>query len=805
MNTLPSSDFDDVTDGLLVAGALSSPVSLGSVARLESIDIIQPIGKGGMGSVFLGVDPGTGNRIAVKLLRPDLAARVEFQRRFHQEYVLLTRFDHPNIVSVKEAIIDDKRCALLMPYLEKGSLRQLLEREGPLDQKEILRIAIPIADALQCVHDEFVLHCDVNANNVLFDGENRPYLADFGLSWCYLSVGFEDQRLLLQGTAPYLSPQLAAGEPDKRCDVYAFGVLLYHMAAGVPPYSGESKETILDRIRQTPPRCVRELRSDLDERLVVVIEKAMARDISDRAASPKELRDQLLEIEANTESGVVTDVVSNSVEFRNVFPRWCVGVSFLGFLIGFLVWLLGPSPSGLKSPMLVIFDSPDVARWDEAEFLEWDGLPGKEIYVPTIQGPKVFHRSGELLSEWDIRGVTTNRYLRHSPIDITGDGRDELSIAWSDRENTYLVFADQRLEIVSQLSVRSSPYDERNSPLTTDLMSVGTLSAGSAVTKGFGLVAFSGTGYSDVTRTPWRRGLHLFNPRTREQVWEVLMGPPPNTIAKLDLDGDGLLDFVVGTSIVSNGNIGPDGSSDGVAYVYGISGLGKVLWRVPLTQAVTGAVLLVRGAQEFRAKREIYVVVARGEWGFEEDENGEKTRVVKLSSDGEILDEFQSEVPLRSAIAVDLDQDSEPEILTLDRAGGLTLLKDLRPQKILYLSEPREDWSSRWDSVVSEFMEVGHYFGSDLVQIPIVFSEKRFQGTPNRNDATENPSVLELSASRVAIFDSSLDRILDRKLEHAPGQPKDSLQVEGVDIDEDGTLELVWFSDKVRVISLDGL
>ena len=167
----------------------------------------------------------------------------------------------------------------VMPFFEKGSLANRIKPGEPLDTESILDLATQIAEALSFAHRSGITHRDLKPANILLKADGTACLADFGLARTFfndsiVAVGMQN----LEGTAPYMSPAVAAGDAeDTRCDIYSFGALLYEMLTGTPPYQGRGSKEILDQIISGPPKPITSLNPNADCDLVIVAEGCMAR------------------------------------------------------------------------------------------------------------------------------------------------------------------------------------------------------------------------------------------------------------------------------------------------------------------------------------------------------------------------------------------------------------------------------------------------------------------------------------------------------------------------------------------------
>jgi len=271
---------------LIAQRMLSAPLRPGVLALLDRFEILRELGRGGMGIVLLGRDPGTAQEVAIKLVRSDLAAEPRAVQRFVKEAGHLKRLRHANVVPVLEIADRPRFPYFVMPYFEKGSLASRLKPGEPLDRETILELALAVAEGLNFAHRRGIIHRDLKPANLLLRPEGGVCLADFGLARSL----FNDTLVELEGrqgegTAAYMSPAVAAGEAeDTRCDIYSFGALLYEMLTGSPPYQGRSAKEILDQIRAGPPRPITSVNPRADRGLAAIASGALARELRERYA-----------------------------------------------------------------------------------------------------------------------------------------------------------------------------------------------------------------------------------------------------------------------------------------------------------------------------------------------------------------------------------------------------------------------------------------------------------------------------------------------------------------------------------------
>jgi serine/threonine-protein kinase len=219
-----------------------------SRALAERYRVGDEIGRGGMATVYRAHDLKHDRSVALKVLKPELAAALGTER-FLREITLTARLDHPHILPLLDSGEADGLLYYVMPFVDGESLRARLDREKQLPLDDALRIARQVADALGHAHGQGIVHRDIKPENILLSG-GHARVADFGIARAVTAAGGASltETGLAVGTPAYMSPEQGSGEEvDARTDVYSLGCVVYEMLAGEPPYTGATAGAILAR------------------------------------------------------------------------------------------------------------------------------------------------------------------------------------------------------------------------------------------------------------------------------------------------------------------------------------------------------------------------------------------------------------------------------------------------------------------------------------------------------------------------------------------------------------------------------
>jgi len=261
----------------------------------ERYQIIQELGRGGMGVVYKAQDTKLKRGVALKFLPQELTHISELRDRFMREAQAAAALDHPNICTVYEFDEAEEKTFISMAYIEGQSLKKKIE-SGPLELDEAIRIAIQTAEGLQEAHKKGVVHRDIKSANIMVDERNQAKIMDFGLARV-TGTTMVTREGMMMGTIAYMSPEQARGEVvDFRTDIWSFGVVLYEMFSGQLPFKGDHDQAVVYSILNEKPKPITDLRSEIPTSIEQVIDKAMEKDRENRYQNIAELLDDLKSI-----------------------------------------------------------------------------------------------------------------------------------------------------------------------------------------------------------------------------------------------------------------------------------------------------------------------------------------------------------------------------------------------------------------------------------------------------------------------------------------------------------------------------
>jgi eukaryotic-like serine/threonine-protein kinase len=268
---------------------IDQPVMLGGRYRVEN-----ELGRGGMAKVYRGQDTVLGRTVAIKILAPQYAEDQGFVQRFRREAQAAARISNQTIVSVFDTGSDDGVHFIVMEYVEGRTLADYLTGGGRIMPDRAIDIGIDVARALEAAHAQGVIHRDIKPGNIMLDGQGDVKVTDFGIARVTATAETVAQTAAVLGTASYLSPEQAQGQPvDVRSDIYSLGCVLFEMVTGRPPFPGDSPVTVASKHVLEQPTPPSQINQDVSPDLDAVILRALAKNPANRYQSATEMREDL--------------------------------------------------------------------------------------------------------------------------------------------------------------------------------------------------------------------------------------------------------------------------------------------------------------------------------------------------------------------------------------------------------------------------------------------------------------------------------------------------------------------------------
>jgi hypothetical protein len=270
---------------------LAPPERPGTLGRLAHFDVLEVIGRGGMGAVLRGFDPCLQRPVALKVLDPQFANDATARKRFCREARAAAAVTHENVVAVHQVEEEEGSGLpfLVMQLVGGESLQDRLDREGALPMRDVVETGAQAAAGLAAAHARGLIHRDVKPGNILIEEGRRVRLTDFGLARAFADVRLT-QTGFVAGTPLYMSPEQARGEEvDARSDLFSLGGVLHALCTGTAPFDGSTPFVVLKRVTEETPRPVRELNPAVPEWLAEVIERLLAKSPDERYQTAAEV------------------------------------------------------------------------------------------------------------------------------------------------------------------------------------------------------------------------------------------------------------------------------------------------------------------------------------------------------------------------------------------------------------------------------------------------------------------------------------------------------------------------------------
>jgi len=333
--------------------------------------IIEELGKGGMGKVYKALDLEIEEKVALKLLKPEIAFDKKMIQRFRNELKFARKIAHKNVCRMYDFSKKGETLYITMEYVPGEDLKSSMRRMGPLSPGKVIFITKQVCEGLAEAHRLEVIHRDLKPQNVMIDKEGNAHIMDFGIARSLKAKGVTGSGVMI-GTPEYMSPEQVGGEAiDQRTDIYSLGVILFEMLTGRVPFEGDTPITIAVKHKTEVPPDPRELNDQIPENLCRMIMRCMEKDKEKRYQGVEELLSELNNIEKvlpTTESLIPKKKPATSKEITVQFKLNKILIRVLAFIlvaiIAIIVWRFVPF-----SEILGTSSTPPVSLKKESLFL----------------------------------------------------------------------------------------------------------------------------------------------------------------------------------------------------------------------------------------------------------------------------------------------------------------------------------------------------------------------------------------------------------------------------------------------------
>lgn len=416
-----------------------------SLGRLGHYDMLQVLGHGGFGIVFRAFDEVLQRVVAIKVLAPAIAATSPARKRFLREAQASARVHHENVVQV-HAVEELPIPHLVMEFIAGETLQQRLDRTGPLEVAEIVRLARQVAEGLAAAHETGLIHRDIKPGNILIGGgaQEKVKITDFGLARAADDASMT-QSGMVAGTPMFMAPEQAQGETlDQRADLFSLGSVMYTMASGRPPFRAATTFAVLKRVVEETPRPIQDIIPETPQWLCDIIERLQEKTPEKRFQTAREVADVLTDCEEQLKEHARVYDLSRipRVQPQPLSHRKALALATALFLLPLIVLgvseaiglthLFRPqiSPQATRDPLnpeitpTPVAATPDAEGWvqlfNRQDLTGWTAPPSAPGQWTVSDGKLIGSRRRSLL--FSDRGDFTNFHLRvEAKINLGGD------------------------------------------------------------------------------------------------------------------------------------------------------------------------------------------------------------------------------------------------------------------------------------------------------------------------------------------------------------------------------------------------
>jgi len=387
----------------------------------DRYQIIEELGKGGMGRVYKVLDKEVNAKVALKLIKPEIASDKKTIERFRNELKVARDIAHKNVCRMYHLGKEEGAYYITMEYVSGEDLKSFIRRSGLISVGKAISIANQVCEGLLEAHRLGVVHRDLKPQNIMIDKDGNARIMDFGIARSLRAKGITGSGVMI-GTPEYMSPEQVEGkEADQRADIYSLGVILYEMVTGRVPFEGDTPFSIGVKQKSEIPRPPKEIKEQIPEDLNRVILKCMEKEKENRYQSVGELHSELMNLEKGipTTERIVPErkpLTSREITVTLGLKKLLVpALVFIGIVIvGVIIWQLLPkkevipSPSEPVKPTIAVLPFEDLSSGRDQEALA-DGIPETLINaLSSLEGLYVSARTSSFSfkgKQQDIREI----------------------------------------------------------------------------------------------------------------------------------------------------------------------------------------------------------------------------------------------------------------------------------------------------------------------------------------------------------------------------------------------------------------
>src|SRR6266852_1421752 len=261
--------------------------------KIGKYQVLERIGRGGMGMIFKAHDPVLNRAVALKVISTEIEVTDELRARFFREAQACARLSHPNIVTVFDMGEDDGRFFIVMEFLEGEELRRVITQRKPLPIEDKLAVMLQVCDGLHYAHQKGIVHRDIKPGNIFLLRNGQAKILDFGIAQITTTKGGLTGSGPIMGTLRYISPEQVRGRADHRSDMFSVGAVFYEFLSFRPAFTGKDAMSLLEQVRTEDPPSLSRLDPTIPTELAAVVERAMRKDPAERFPDLGEMRSQL--------------------------------------------------------------------------------------------------------------------------------------------------------------------------------------------------------------------------------------------------------------------------------------------------------------------------------------------------------------------------------------------------------------------------------------------------------------------------------------------------------------------------------